>query len=643
MAQLWEAKPKMASLLAKLAAFIGLGALVGLVFRGLPGHLFVNWDDPQIFPEFLSGRWLTRQSLGWAMAMDGGDWQPLARLLIVAQADFIGVSAKAVHSASLLCHGINALLLFLAVEKILLLKMPRSEQSDLRSIAACFFAVCVVMLHPLRVETVSWASSQSTLWCTTLVLSALLSFLGLIRYPQKWGYALATVFFLLTALFIKPISIVAAFWFFGLAWYARSPKGGVHEIHSKALPDKGVAPLRAPLDRPSTFPTLWSHSLVSIVCMICAVASALIILLTVYTRQKYQDLPNIKVFSLVDVLPRAGYAFGYYLQKTLLPTGLSPFVGWPIDSLVRIRTTIFGLGSFLALIFWGRRRHGVILSLAAFAIGLAPALGILKLGRFVAADRYTYVASMALAPLLAGFFLQLTDRAKRARTLAFAGIWIVVIGALGFGSYQETKAWQDSTSLWQHALDHGGGIFADVHSNLGGALESEGKYSQALAAYDQAIALDPLFPDAHIGRAVVLYRLGRLDEATKEAEMAVKYGGDYIVAWQNLAAFLVAGKRYAEARPVVEKALSLAPDSSAMLYLSGQLHAERGDYTRALDFFAKSVALKPDWVDPQIARGAMLVLVGQKSAGRALLEKIVEAHPESKAAKGTLEALLKAK
>lgn len=620
MAQLWEAKPPLVGLVARLAAFIGLGALLMLVFQGLAGHMFVNWDDPYIFPEFLSGRWLTRKSLDWAIAMDGGDWQPVARLLIVAQAAFLGVSAKATHLASLLCHGINAFLLFFVVEKILLLKIPSSDQSDLRTIAACFLAVCVVMLHPLRVETVSWASSQSTLWCTTLVLLSLLCFLGLIRHPHGKGYALATLFFLLTALFIKPISIVAAFWFFGLAWYARSPNGGVRETASSAV-----------------------STLVWVVSMICAVASALIVLLTVYTRQKYQDIPNVKLFSLVDVLPRAGYAFGYYVQKTLVPTGLSPFVGWPIDSLVRIRTTIFGLASFLALIFWGRRRDGVILSLGAFAIGLAPALGILKVGRFVAADRYTYVASMALAPLLAGFFLQLTNRANRSMTLVFAGIWAAVIAALGFGSYLETKAWHDSTSLWQHALDHGGGIFADVHSNLGGALESEGKYPQALAAYDQAIALDPLFPDAHIGRAVVLSRLGRLEEATKEAEIAVKYGGDYIVAWQNLGAFLVAGKRYAEARPVVEKALSLAPDSSAMLYLSGQLHADMGDYTRALDFFARSAALKPNWVDPQIAQGAMLVLVGQKSAGRALLEKIVEAHPESKAAKGTLEALLKAK
>jgi tetratricopeptide (TPR) repeat protein len=643
MAQLGDAKPQKFRLLARLAAFIGLAVLMALVFQTLPGHRFVNWDDPHIFPEFLSGRWLTRQSLAWAMAMDGGDWQPVARLLILVQAASTGISAKATHTASLLCHGINALLLFLVVEKILLLKTPSTERSELRTLAACFLAVCVVMLHPLRVEPVSWASSQSTLWCTTLVLLALLSFLGLIRHPQSKGYASVTVFLFLTALFVKPISVVADFWFFVLAWYARPQKVEGRENYPPALPTKKLVLLRETSDRPSVIATVRSYFLVWTVCLICALAAILIIMLTVYMRQKYQDLSQVKVFSLVDVMPRAGYAFGYYIQKTLLPTGLSPFVGLPIDFAVRFRTTMVGLAVFLALLFWGRRRQGVILSLGAFVIGLAPALGILKVGRFVAADRYTYVASMALAPLLAEFFLRCTDRPNGFRKWITWGIWLLAIAALGTFSAHESKAWQDSRSLWQHALDRGGDTFADVHSNFGGALESEGKYPEALAAYGQAIVLDPLFPDAHIGRAVVLYRLGRLDEAIREAEIAVKYGGDYAVAWQNLAAFLVAGKRYAEARPVVEKALNIAPDSSALHYLSGQLYAEAGNYTQALHFFEQATALQHDWVDPQIAQGAMLVLLGQKAAGRALLEKIVAAYPESQAARATLEALLQAK
>ncbi|MBI3704697.1 MAG: tetratricopeptide repeat protein [Rhizobiales bacterium] len=44
-------------------------------------------------------------------------------------------------------------------------------------------------------------------------------------------------------------------------------------------------------------------------------------------------------------------------------------------------------------------------------------------------------------------------------------------------------------------------------------LSQLGRWADAVADFDRAIALAPKFPDAHIGRAFALKGLARLDEA----------------------------------------------------------------------------------------------------------------------------------
>ena len=60
---------------------------------------------------------------------------------------------------------------------------------------------------------------------------------------------------------------------------------------------------------------------------------------------------------------------------------------------------------------------------------------------------------------------------------------------------------------------------ARLHQALGQEYAIQGKYEQALAAYQQAAQSDPKLPEIHLGMALILLELKRFDEALGQLEL----------------------------------------------------------------------------------------------------------------------------
>jgi tetratricopeptide (TPR) repeat protein len=67
----------------------------------------------------------------------------------------------------------------------------------------------------------------------------------------------------------------------------------------------------------------------------------------------------------------------------------------------------------------------------------------------------------------------------------------------------------------------------------GNALFQAGHYTQAIAAYDQAIAMNPEFYQAWNNRGSTCFRAKRYDEAIANFDRAIELKPDYAQAWQN--------------------------------------------------------------------------------------------------------------
>lgn len=77
--------------------------------------------------------------------------------------------------------------------------------------------------------------------------------------------------------------------------------------------------------------------------------------------------------------------------------------------------------------------------------------------------------------------------------------------------------------------------YDEPHANLGVLLRRKGRYEEALAEYDAALAVGPVNPTTWYNRGVALLRLHRLPEAIASFEKAVAFDGKYAAPVRRLA------------------------------------------------------------------------------------------------------------
>lgn len=81
--------------------------------------------------------------------------------------------------------------------------------------------------------------------------------------------------------------------------------------------------------------------------------------------------------------------------------------------------------------------------------------------------------------------------------------------------HQLGRRYDRAERAFRKALEHDDGLF-QAWSSLGYTLRRVGRYDEALAAYDRAIALEPRYAEAVEYRAEAYLQLGRLEDAKAE-------------------------------------------------------------------------------------------------------------------------------
>lgn len=119
---------------------------------------------------------------------------------------------------------------------------------------------------------------------------------------------------------------------------------------------------------------------------------------------------------------------------------------------------------------------------------------------------------------------------------------------------------QEAIDCYQETVEFDGAQ-AITFSYIGECYEKMDNAEQALIHYDQSIALDPNWVDAWIGRGVVKDMQGRLPEAVKDLEYAVKLAPEHGDGWFYLANAYARCERYAEAFEAYIKLNAFEPEN----------------------------------------------------------------------------------
>jgi tetratricopeptide (TPR) repeat protein len=582
---------------------LGLAALVVALYWPVRDHGFVSYDDET----YLTGNPHVAKGLAWSEVRwafthaHAANYHPLTWLAHMLDVELFGLASGPHHLVNVALHALNAVLvLFLAREL-------------LGSLAAAAFAAALFALHPLRVESVAWASERKDVLCALFYLGALLLYLRYARAPSGARYALV-LGALALALLAKPMAVSLPF----------------AALLLDVWPLRRLDPARPWRTSTAVDRRLWLEKLPLLALAVLGALSTWLAQEVGGAASGMQAVPlDLRVLNAVS-------ACGVYLRQTLLPAGLAAF--YPLAALVeeRPRATLLApaLGTLLALLALGllawrarERAPWLLVGLLWFLGLLVPVIGLKQVGMQAHADRYTYLPLLGMAWSLAGAGLALARRSRRLR-LAVVPVALASLAALAGATRTQLAVWRDTRSLFEHALavteknyvahaalaavDLDAGRTEEARAHVERALELYGLDASALTtlARLELAAGDPRAAEQALQRAKqvhgskwVRYQMGRVklalgnqEAAAREFAAALALDPSLVDAHYNLGLVLFGLGRTDEARACFERALALAPHAGAHNGL-GVVALEAGAPEAALRHFERAVEVDPRYPD----------------------------------------------
>jgi tetratricopeptide (TPR) repeat protein len=174
----------------------------------------------------------------------------------------------------------------------------------------------------------------------------------------------------------------------------------------------------------------------------------------------------------------------------------------------------------------------------------------------------------------------------------------------------------------------GSGDPASLVNEANRAREAE-NYREAIAAYDQAIALDSELAEAHWGRCYSLNYIGQPEEAIAACDRALALKPDYPQAlWSKGTAF-DRQENYEQALEFYNQALEVDPNfAPAWNNRAVALMNLARDPNEALAALDKATSIDPDLADAWANRGAVLWELRRYDEAIASLEKALAIDPD---------------
>ena len=173
-----------------------------------------------------------------------------------------------------------------------------------------------------------------------------------------------------------------------------------------------------------------------------------------------------------------------------------------------------------------------------------------------------------------------------------------------------------------------------------GLLREAKQTETAFNLLDQLLAKQPEQPDLLYETALMAERLGRYEVLEVRLRKLIQLRPDNAQAYNALGySYADRNIRLTEARELIEKALTLAPDDSFILDSLGWVLFRQGDFPGALAQLEKAYAKRDD-VEIAAHLGEVLWALGRQDEARRTLQEALKKSPDSEALMNTLKKLV---
>ena len=572
-----------------------------LVFAPALHNQFLDWDDLENFTKNTNYRGLGWAQLEWMWTtVLLGHYVPLTWMTLGLDYLVWGMNPLGYHLTNVLLHAANAAVFYLVVLRLLGAAAPAGGTAgSLASGLSAAFAALVFAVHPLRVESVAWVTERRDVLSGLFYLLAILAYLrdsdvasavGIRR--RRWYWVSLGCFVL--ALLSKAITVTLPIVLVVLDVYPVRRLGG---------PAGGWWNPAARRRWAEKIPFVFGSVLVIPVALVAARGGA--------------TLFEIGAVGILDRVAISLHGLVFYLQKMVLPLGLSPFYALkapilPLSAPYLARGLVVTVITGLAILL---RRRWPALNAAwiVYVVTLLPVSGVFQNGPQISADRYSYLPSLSLA-VLAGASALVCWRASkgrhRRRSLAFfmTGVGVLVVTFLAFLTWKQVGVWRDSERLWSHALAVAPSSVA--HDHMGYVRRLQGRWAEANEHYRRASAMRPDAVDILVHWGAALVQQGRLGEAITLYREALRITPHSAVAHYNWGNALLSAGELEEAIAHYREAVRLEPGGAEAYSNWGRALALQGRREEAIAKYREALQIKPLSV-PHYNWGNALFVAGE--------------------------------
>jgi protein O-mannosyl-transferase len=556
-----------------------------ITFGRIVNNGFINYDDNLYITEnnYVKSE-INPQNINWAFsAVVSGNWHPLTLLSHTLDWTLFGANASGHHLVSLLLHIGTVIFLFLFLNKTTNNIWPSA-------FAAAFFA-----LHPLRVESVAWASERKDVLSMFFGIISLHAYAYYAEKTTISRYCLCLILFVLS-LMSKPMMITLPFVLMLLDYW---PLERWQKVFN--------APTKERFNSASKL--IWEK--VPFICM--TIASSII---TLWAQNKDGSVAAEVVSPLTARAANAIVSYVAYLVKTFWPTNLAVFYPYefslPLWKVVI--STIIVILIFSVIICYVKKLPFLFVGWLWYLGTLIPVIGLVQVGSQAMADRYHYLPSIGIAMILAWGIPSLIKNKNIRKIILFPAslVFLIIMSAL---TWTQCGYWKSDSTLFNHALRVTKNNYL-AHSNLGASFFEKGNNNEALYHFNKAILIKPDYFYIYVNRGNTYYNLGQYQRVIEDYTKALSLKKDYADGYYTRGNVYYILGDYQKSIADYNNAIILKPDFAEAYNHRGTIYYNKlNQYQKSIEDYNNAIILKPDFDEAYENRAFVYLNNGDSVAG----------------------------
>ncbi len=375
---------------------------------------FVNWDDPAYIQHNpLITSWSLANLKGIATEVVTRNYAPLTIFALLLDHTIWGMDPFGYHATNVVLHLANGILVFLLLRRLT------------NSPFIAWFTAALFLVHPVQIESVAWISSRKGLLCSLLMLSAMLVRMKPAPRPRDDAW----YFFLLAlALLSKAHAVVLP---------------PIILLYDILISRQRFA---------AAIPRHFIPALMSLILLLTTMGAQNTVLGGV---RQHMSLGLLQIIA-VDVT-----ILWQYIGMLFCPSNLCVMYD-PQTTGIQMQVLVGSLAWLIVALGFLRIRKSqplCLLGALSFLLLLFPMLNFFRITTLMN-DRYLYLPCVIVFAMVAGVIREFPELIGRQctpmlRNAGLAANFVLSAGAVAgslFLTSQHLPVWQNSESLWSHAL-----------------------------------------------------------------------------------------------------------------------------------------------------------------------------------------------